>query len=252
MGLFDKFKKKEISNSPEGAHQDNVAQEPVTSTIWLPTIFNQFADKANKDAIYGERIPDLIRTYKSLFNTQAPREEIHKAFVGLMNEVIRTVYIVPFHYDAANEFEHDRVIHCTPKAANKFNIESIVYRCQNMTMEQMSKLAWVKDNTTNMLTVDLNWWDISRIAGSEGFRFEEKSSPNTMYPYIGNNGNDSFFLCFTGIDQCLKVYGQEKNLHIALFTINDIVEYMSSSSNMRGVIINPDTETHCFIGKDAF
>ena len=119
-------------------------------------------------------------------------------------------------------------------------------------MEQMSKLAWVKDNTTNMLTIDYDWWDISRIAGSDGFCFEEQRSQKTMYPYIGNNGNDAFFLCFTGIDQCLKIYGKEKNLHIALFTIDDIVEYMSSSTNIKGMIVNPDTETHCFIGKEAF
>lgn len=103
-----------------------------------------------------------------------------------------------------------------------------------------------------MLTVDLDWWDISRIAGSDGFCFEERRSYNTMYPYIGNSGNDAYFLCFTGIDQCLEVYGEEKNLHIALFTIGDIAEYMFSSNNMRGMIINPDTKTHCFIGKEAF
>ena len=125
MGLFDKFKK----------------QKPASSSIWLPEIYNQFADKANIEPIYGEKVMDLIKTYKSLFNTQTAREETQKAFSDLMNEVIKTIYIVPFHYDVASEFENDRVIHCTPKAANQFNIESIVYRCQNMTMEQMSKLA---------------------------------------------------------------------------------------------------------------
>ncbi len=251
MGLFDKFKKKDSLNSSENVLQNDTAQHPETSIIWLPNILNQFADMANKDTIYGEKIPNLIKAYKSLFNAQASRDEIQRAFSALMNEVVRTVYIVPFHYDAANEFENDRVIHCTAKAANKINIESIVYRCQNMTMEQMSKLAWIKDNATNKLTVDISWWDISRIAGSDGFRFEASGSSNTMYPYIGNNSNGSFFLCFTGIDQCLKIYGQDKNLHIALFTINDIVEYMFSG-NMQGVIINPDTESHCFIAKDAF
>lgn len=252
MGLFDIFRKKDIATATDSSQQSTPAQAPASSTIWLPAIYNQFSDKANIDPIYGEKIPELVKTYKSLYNNKAPSEEIQKAFANLMNEVIRTIYVVPFHYNAANEFDNDHVIHCTPKAANKFNIESIVYRCQNMTMEQMSKLGWVKDCNTNMLTIDLNWWDISRIAGSDGYRFEQPCSSNTMYPYIGNSGNDAYFLCFTGIDQCLKIYGQENNLHIALFTINDIVEYMSSSSNMRGMIINPDTETHCFIGKEVF
>ena len=119
-------------------------------------------------------------------------------------------------------------------------------------MEQMTKLAWVKDPNTNILTVDLDWWDISRISGSNAFCFEDRVTPGTMYPRIGNDGNNSFFLCFTGIEQFLKVYGNDNTMHIGLFTVNDIVEYMSSSERIRGIIINPDTESHCFIRKEAF
>lgn len=252
MGLFDKFKKKETSVASEQTQNNPANQAPATSLIWLPKIYEQFTDQANKDDVYGKKIPALIKTYKSLFNNNAPKEEINKAFVELRNEVIRTLYIVPFHYDSGNEFENDTVVHCTQLAANKFNIESIIYRCQNMTMEEMSKLAWVKDNATNTLTVDFNWWDITRISGSEGYHFEDGRYHGTMYPYIGKKGTDEFFLCFTGIDECLKVYSNEKNLHIALFTINDIVKYMSASNDVQGLIINPHTESHCFIGKEVF
>ncbi|MBQ3084019.1 MAG: hypothetical protein IJC46_01020 [Clostridia bacterium] len=246
MGLFSKSKKQNTSDTAA------VDQAPSTSLIRLSAIYEQFDGRVNNDRIYGEKIPALITAYKTLSNNQAPQEEIQKAFLALRNEVIRTVYIVPIRYDAANEFENDRAIHCTSMAANKLNIESIVYRCQNMTMEQMENLAWVKDNTTNRLTVDTEWWDASRIAGSEGYHFEESAAPKTMYPATGSIGDDSFFLCFTGLDQYLKVYGHDKTLHVGLFTINDIVAYMEASDHMRGLILNPDTETHCFIGKEAF
>lgn len=255
MGFFDKFKKKtEIKQEQAPTTNCNTQQAnaPSSSMVWLPEIYKQFKDLSNIDNVYGEKIPSLITKYKSLYHEKAPKEDVHKAFVDLMNEVIRTLYIVPFHYDNANEFQDDTIIHCTPKAANKFNIESIIYRCQNMTMEQMSKLYWVKEASTNILTIDLDWWNISRISGSNGFCFEEQRTPGTMYPQTAHDGNHNLFLCFTGIDQYLKVFGEDKQMHVALFTINDIVEYISAAENFSGIIINPDTETHCFIGKEAF
>jgi len=226
--------------------------EPSSSIVRLLDVYMQFKDLANIDKVYGEKIPSLITQYKSLYNQKAPAEEIDKAFSALRNEVVRTLFIVPFHYDDVNEFQNDKVLHCTLKAGNKFNIESIVYRCQNMTTEQIEKLYWTKDSSTNILTADLAWWDISRISGSDGFCFTHKTFPGTMHPQTGNDGNLNFFLCFSGIDQYLKVFGEDKQMHIALFTINDIVEYMSASENISGIIINPGTETHCFIGKEAF
>ena len=229
----------------------NVSQSS-SPTVWLPEFYYKFRDVANTDSVYGEKIPSLITEYKSLYHEKAPKEEVNKAFVALMNEVVRTLFIVPFRYDEANEFPNDKVIHCTQKAANKFNIDSIVYRGKDMSSNQMEKLYWVKDTNTGLPTIDLDWWNISRISGSDGFYFEEQIKPRIMYPQTAGDGNSDFFLCFTGIDQYLKAYKEEERAHIALYTISDIIGIISSSEKYSGIIINPDTETHCFIGKEAF
>ncbi len=114
MGLFDKFKKKaeikqeEIPTTKCDAQQ---AKAPSSSMVWLPEIYKQFKNLSNIDNVYGEKIPSLITKYKSLYHEKAPEEDVHKAFVDLMNEVIRTLYVVPFHYDNANEFQDDTIIH---------------------------------------------------------------------------------------------------------------------------------------------
>ena len=78
MRLFDIFRKKDIATATDSSQQSTPAQAPASSIIWLPAIYDQFSDKANIDPIYGEKIPELVKTYKSLCNNKAPSEEIQK------------------------------------------------------------------------------------------------------------------------------------------------------------------------------
>ena len=255
MSFFNKSKKEPETKKEQASPADGKSQQAngsAASFVWVPNIYQQCKDLSNTDRVYGEKIPSLITEYKTLYNEKASKEDINKAFRNLMKEVIRTPYVVPFRYNETDDYPNDTVIHCTAQAANKFNIESIIYRCQDMTLEQMSNLYWVKDPATNILTIDLDWWDISRISGSKGFRFEVSNTPRTMYPRTATDGKHDYFLCFTGIDQYLKIFGEDQQMHIALYTINDIVDYITANESFSGIIINPDTETHCFIGKEAF
>ena len=221
-----------------------------SSFVRVSDIYMKFRNVANSDEIYGEKLPSLINAFKTLRKENAPDEEIEKAFNNLTKELNRTILVVPVHLDPSEEFQGDRVFHCSENAARRINIDSIVFRCNKMTVSQTARLFWtLKDER---LTIDYDWWDVSRISGSEGFRFGESGVPLKIYPYIPGDGKNRFFLCFSGVDQLMKVYGRDKNLHVALFTLTDVVKFMYSFDDIIGLIINPDTETHCFLEKRFF
>lgn len=248
MAFWKLFGKRE--NKKDTKPSNNQQTQESTRLIRVSTLFEKYAASANTDEVYGDKIPSLITSYKRLYFDKAPQNEVNEAFSNLMNEVFRTVFIVPIRYDSDSDEGDDRGIHFTRRAANKLSLDAIACRGRHMSKEQMENLVWVVEY--GQLTPDFDWWDISRISGSDGCHFVLSNAPRTMYPVVGENSDGITFLAFCGLEQFREAYGQRKGIHIGLFHIDDIIDYLYETERGFGLVINPDTETHCFSNRRVF
>lgn len=218
----------------------------------LSALVDAYRATANTLPVYNSDLLPLLREYKALWADHADQGRINACFRSILTGLLRTLVIVPFQYEQAEEFSGDRSLHFTARAAMRFNIDSILTRASRMSDDETANLAWVVEN--GMPTADLSWWDISRIAGSEGYEFADPSVRHgSMYPRTAGNANGSFMLCYTGVDQLMNSpLGKDFKGHIGVYTLDDIVGMAMTSDAIRGFIINPDTDTHCFVDKAVF
>ena len=220
--------------------------------VQLSAIVEAYRSKANTIPVYNSDLLPLIREYKALWAKHADQHTINACFRSILEGLLNTLLVVPFNYDQANEFPNDRTLHFSGRAAVRFNLDSIVYRAEHMTPEEQSELAWVVEN--GLPTADLAWWDIRRIAGSEGYTFADPSvKRGSMYPRTAGNANGSFMLVYTGIDQLMaSPLGKNFTGHVGIYTLDEVVTLAMSVPEVKGFIINPDTDTHCFVDKAVF
>ena len=218
----------------------------------LSAIVEAYRSKANTIPVYNSDLLPLIREYKALWAKHADQHTINACFRSILEGLLNTLLVVPFNYDQANEFPNDRTLHFSGRAAVRFNLDSIVYRAEHMTPEEQSELAWVVEN--GLPTADLAWWDIRRIAGSEGYTFADPSvKRGSMYPRTAGNANGSFMLVYTGIDQLMaSPLGKNFTGHVGIYALDEVVTLAMSVPEVKGFIINPDTDTHCFVDKAVF
>ena len=220
--------------------------------VLLSAIVEAYRGKTNTIPVYNSNLLPLIREYKALWANKADQLAINTCFRSILEKLLRTLLVVPFNYDKASEFPKDRTLHFSGRAAVRFNLDSIVYRAEQMPAEELSDLAWVVEN--GLPTADLSWWDIRRIAGSEGYTFADPSvKRGSMYPCTAGNANGSFMLCYTGIDQLMaSPLGKNFTGHIGIYTLDEVVAMAMSVQEIKGFILNPDTDTHCFVDKAVF
>ena len=220
--------------------------------VQLSAIVEAYRSKANTIPVYNSDLLPLIREYKALWAKHADQHTINACFRSILEGLLNTLLVVPFNYDQANEFPNDRTLHFSGRAAVRFNLDSIVHRAEHMTPEEQSELAWVVEY--GLPTADLAWWDIRRIAGSEGYTFADPSvKRGSMYPRTAGNANGSFMLVYTGIDQLMaSPLGKNFTGHIGIYTLDEVVTLAMSVPEIKGFIINPDTDTHCFVDKAVF
>lgn len=220
--------------------------------VLLSAIAEAYRSKTNTIPVYNSDLLPLIREYKALWAKQADQHTINACFRSILEGLLKTLLVVPFNYDQASEFSNDHTLHFSGRAAVRFNLDSIVYRADQMTPEELADLAWVVEN--GLPTADLTWWDIRRIAGSEGYTFADPSvKRGSMYPCTAGNANGSFMLVYTGIDQLMaSPMGKNFTGHIGIYTLDEVITLAMSVPEIRGFIINPDTDTHCFVDKTVF
>lgn len=244
--------KKEVTAETKKMVGDAINEELRSSGIVpLYKVYEAFRDKANTDDVYCERIPELIKTYKELYRQNADDEKTNKSFNDLMNELNRSLLVVPFSYNEDFEFDNDKVLHMSNRAGRKLTVDSIVYRAKKMTAEQVSNLFWQVDEN-GFPSPDFDWMDITRIHGSEGFSFKENRDRKSMM-YINTLGEppEQDLPCFTDVQKLLEFCKECTNLHITLYTLADIADTVNRDS-IRGFVINPTTDSHCFISKNVF
>lgn len=218
--------------------------------VRLTELYMSLQGQANVDAEYGAALLPVLREYKALWREQAGQEAIRACFFRLAEQLLRTILVVPFHYDAGHEFSGDRALHLTRPAATRLTRDSIAYRAQQLSFDDMDKLAWVVEDGEP--TSDPSWWDLARFPGSEGYAFAGPVKDVTMYPDTGSDANGTYLLCFTGVDQLRGALGADNGGHIGLFTAQELIALAQSAPKVNGLILNPRTDTHCFIDKRAF
>ena len=68
----------------------------------------------------------------------------------------------------------------------------------------------------------------------------------------GSVQNATNYLCFTGIDLLKKSFGTDFSGHICVYTIRDLVDLLKAAPEYPGLIVNPGTDSHCFLGRELF
>lgn len=218
----------------------------------LADIVETYRNQTNTSPVYNSDLLPLIREYKALWRKNADQPAINACFRSILEGLLKTLLVVPFNYDKEHEFANDRTLHFSSRAAVRFNLDSIACRAEQMTIEEQFNLSWVVEN--GLPTADMSWWDIRRFGGSEGYTFADPSvTHGRMYPCTGSNANGSFMLVYTGIDQLMSSpLGKNFTGHIGIYTLDEVVTLAMSVQQIKGFIINPDTDTHCFVDKAVF
>ena len=214
---------------------------------------------ADSEPIYGEELKAIIRQYRTCLgkaetgneNTEKTQRDLQDCHNQLLQKVSRSVLFVPFRYENDTDDIQDQELHYTTKAAMKFNTDAIVRGAERKGLQQGS-LLWTLDENGNP-DIDLDWWDIKRIGGSEGYRFARDSGTHgLMYPYFGSDGKRKYFLCFTDLSALSAYLNGQKCNHIAAFMFDDVMNFISRIDEIDGFIINGNSDTHCYLSKNSF
>ncbi|MCR5795989.1 MAG: SseB family protein [Solobacterium sp.] len=217
-------------------------------------LYMQIKDTARTEEIYGTKLKELIREYKKFWinGECTDKEASGEAFKALLEELPRTVFLVPFNYRDDRPGTEDKQIHLSNAAADMINRDAIVQKAEQMSIEQMDRLGWTVGND-GTISADMNWWDVSRIGGSEGYSYAEGgSSKGMMYPITLTNENGEYYIVFTDIGALKEFFGDRKCPHICLFSLYELLLAMMQKTSVPGFIINVNTDTHCFINKSRW
>lgn len=210
----------------------------------------------NRETVYGTGMKKSIATYLKAHHafTDHPSEEnqniIRQAWKDVVDALNMTLFLIPFRYDDDLPDTEDRAIHLTAAAADAITKDSILLRCGQMTGMEMFPLNWVCGEN-GRITPDPTWWDITRISGSEGFRFSDGNdrSHGLMRFFTRGGGGYTFLGIYTDISYVLDGFDNQPCPHIALISVADVLNYVRHSPDLYGILINPDTETHCAISR---
>lgn len=161
-------------------------------------------------------------------------------FNGLINTLYDSVYLLSVAIDKTNPV--DRVLHLTPGA-----------------------YAWMKQHEIEILKRESGSdeepeepipFRMDLIAGSDGYRLVQSDDASTamyMRPQtLYNTRLGQTFLCgFTDFNLIRQVFGT--NIHIGLFTFEDIIKHiddkLSTGQTISGLVINPGAESY-FLSKE--
>ena len=210
----------------------------------------------NREAVYGTDLKKAIRSYLDAYHafsadgSDENREKIRRVWKSLVDALNVTLFLIPFRYDDDRPETEDKAFHLTAGAADQLTKDSILRRCDQMTGMQMMPLQWVC-GANGQLTPDPGWWEISRICGSEGYSFADGSdhSHGLMRFITRAGGGNTFLGVYTDVSYVLNGFAEKHCPHIAVISISDVLDYIKRSPEMYGMLINPDTETHCAISR---
>ena len=209
----------------------------------------------NQEPVYGENMKQALGEYMSSWDAyhegridKAKMDAVWRRTVDALNT---TPFLVPFDYGDDVPGTVDKTLHTTPAAARKLNREAIFFRCHRMVNGLLSTHAWVCDEKGEP-SVDVNWWDISRFSGSEGYSFAPGGDPRhgPMLFYTKRDANNIYFGLYTDIPYVTAQFSNNTCPHITVITVGDMLNYLRRDPNLAGILINPDTPTHCFIPKE--
>ena len=98
----------------------------------------------------------MIKEYKWAYAEAGEnRAKITESLSAVLHELVRTLLFVPVKYDQQYESKGDTGIHFSMRAGQKFNIDSIIYRAEKMSYEQLLTNRWLIDN--GIPTIDMDW-----------------------------------------------------------------------------------------------
>ena len=113
----------------------------------------------------------------------------------------------------------------------------------------MKDLGWVCKEG-GYITFDPAWSDITRFKGSAGYRFEiAGQADQPMRVRLLKSGEQMFLGLFTDISMLKNAFSSVRPLRIAVFSFSDIIHTLSAAPGIIGILINPDTQYHCFIAR---
>ena len=212
----------------------------------------------NPEPVYGTKLSAVIPPYKEACyamqkqDTPENRRRMDEVWTPLINAVITTLYLVPFTYQDDTPGTEDRCLHLTGLTAGRLTKDSIVYRCREMSMAQMDSLAWTCGEG-GAPSPDPDWWDISRFSGSDGYRFAAEGGGHGAMNFLTlGDGSHRYFALDTDIIRIRNRFPGGHCPHIAVLSLGDVVHAMKVDPSIEGIILTPDTPTHCFLSRRVF
>ncbi len=232
---------------------DAPAAEPGAGVYRLDDILPALRKDADPEPVYGtalkEKIGEYLAAWRALSpeRTQAEQARINTAWKALVTEMNLTPLIVPFSYRDDEPGTEDKALHCTAAAAMRLNRDAIVYRTGRMTPAQTASLFWTH-GPDGELSVDYDWWDISRFAGSEGWHFAADSAGRgPMFFHRAKADGKQYLGVYTSIGAMKSLFPDAPCPHAAVITAGDVRELVLRDPSLTGIILDPNTEYHCMI-----
>lgn len=189
--------------------------------------------KAKQFDYYGSSLNQEILRMKQMkaIKTEDAQRYAATFWSAVCNHIYDTVFLVPVSYDDEPDDAVDGIIHYTDDGIKQLN---------NI---QLKRIMGEESNNNVRIESDSIIAKEELIPGSEGYKFasaETAKQGRTMHLRSISNGASSFLCGFTDIGDIHKIFG--KNVHIALFTYNEIIEHIESTlsdgNKISGFIIN--------------
>ena len=211
--------------------------------------------EVNQEPVYGTALKKAIRDYKAacdrrqVQDTLETRQLWQTSWMRLVDALNTTPYLIPFRYDDDRPGMEDKALHLTAASAHMINRDAIVAHCGKLTGFQMMPLVCGcgEGGRPNPIT---EWWDISRFSHSAGYSFAMNNGGHGMMRcFTRGGGGSEYFGVYTDIDYVLKGFPNTPCPHIAVFSVGDVLNMIRQQPGLAGLLINPDTETHCFLSR---
>ena len=208
----------------------------------------------NIEDFYGTKLKAAGADYKAaaaaLREQESPENtEKYQAALSALEEAINvTPVLVPFRYSDDPEDPKDQELHLTRAAAARINVDSILFRCMQMSMLEMDRLGWTVGEDGS-LGLDPDWWDISRFRGSSGFSYSTGGLHGTLNPMLLSGSGRTFLGVYTDF-LCLKKFFRGRPLpRIAVFAVGDYLKMLKDMPDLGGILFNPDTPYRLFLSR---